>query len=184
MLFRSDDFNPRSPCGERLPCTAHEPTRAKISIHAPRVGSDRSLAKRRCTAKKFQSTLPVWGATLLPPRSRAVRRFQSTLPVWGATGAGQEEVEGVSPISIHAPRVGSDRPMNNDDLTGKISIHAPRVGSDSWLRAACWRAPGFQSTLPVWGATGRATAGGRRKGDFNPRSPCGERRRPVELSST
>ena len=34
-------------------------------------------------------------------------RFQSTLPVWGAT-APEEIPEGADAISIHAPRVGSD----------------------------------------------------------------------------
>ena len=79
-------------------------------------------------------------------------------------------------ISIHAPRVGSDprravygkqpshfnprspcgeRPEYKDpSLESKvISIHAPRVGSD--LRRYHLHHPrcGFQSTLPVWGAT-------------------------------
>ena len=33
-------------------------------------------------------------------------------------------------ISIHAPRVGSDRAAIAADSAFKISIHAPRVGSD------------------------------------------------------
>ena len=56
------DFNPRSPCGERLGTSEESPCRSK-----------------------FQSTLPVWGATFL-----------------GVSGCPQSE------ISIHAPRVGSD----------------------------------------------------------------------------
>ena len=41
-----------------------------------------------------------------------------------------------------------------------ISIHAPRVGSD--LLSLCKDLVDalFQSTLPVWGATGRRRAGG------------------------
>ena len=35
-----EDFNPRSPCGERLIFYEKENERKKISIHAPRVGSD------------------------------------------------------------------------------------------------------------------------------------------------
>ena len=34
--------------------------------------------------------------------------FQSTLPVWGATSRREKAIE-ASRISIHAPRVGSDR---------------------------------------------------------------------------
>ena len=79
-------------------------------------------------------------------------------------------------ISIHAPRVGSDA-WDMDLLAEElgISIHAPRVGSDLPPAGKRWgknhfnpRSPcgerlaysyapnsflGFQSTLPVWGAT-------------------------------
>ena len=102
---------------------------------------------------------------------------------------------------------------------GPISIHAPRVGSVAlWLAVKCAstyfnpRSPcgerhlllqqgqshlGFQSTLPVWGASEvGCTVGieqiisihaprvgsvpeciptGQTRRDFNPRSPCGER---------
>ena len=78
-----------------------------------------------------------------------------------------------------------------------ISIHAPRVGSDLALWLLVWLPSSFQSTLPVWGATGsnsdftksftisihapRVGSDTLRHGrkyclsDFNPRSPCGER---------
>ena len=102
-------------------------------------------------------------------------------------------------ISIHAPRVGSDLcPLSDPEDTCPISIHAPRVGSDE-LTALVVEVYGlFQSTLPVWGATERQHLRGQRHGisihaprvggdgtpastgttprDFNPRSPCGERR--------
>ena len=35
----------------------------EISIHAPRVGSDRENAMLKRQQELFQSTLPVWGAT-------------------------------------------------------------------------------------------------------------------------
>ena len=56
-----------------------------ISIHAPRVGSDGIVHKTLTAAIAFQSTLPVWGATV---------------PISGLS-------VGIN-ISIHAPRVGSD----------------------------------------------------------------------------
>ena len=80
----------------------------QISIHAPRVGSDFLMLWNIPFRLQFQSTLPVWGATV-PNRL--------TWNHW------------------------------------KISIHAPRVGSDS-----------FQIKPRA------------RNGNFNPRSPCGERR--------
>ena len=63
IVVSCDDFNPRSPCGERL-----------VTIYR---------ALRRGI---FQSTLPVWGATGCQKYflQRALE-FQSTLPVWGAT---------------------------------------------------------------------------------------------------
>ena len=79
----------------------------------------------------------------------------------------------------------------------KISIHAPRAGSDMVYVDNGKDYRGFQSTLPVRGATGhlchnalpelisihapRAGSDGSGKDggedgtDFNPRSPCGER---------
>ncbi len=105
----------------------------EISIHAPRVGSD----YKKCRLSKwanfnprspcgerpwktprtwrqtlFQSTLPVWGATLWTYASAMEFPFQSTLPVWGAT-----VYKGRFRLSRH------------------ISIHAPRVGSDSLSRS-------------------------------------------------
>ena len=100
--------------------------------------------------------------------------FQSTLPVWGATVNTVNGYNGDA-ISIHAPRVGSDRPGPKDFgnhcdfnprspcgerrgghyiimCTTLISIHAPRVGSDDMFVS---RTPGISY--------------------FNPRSPCGER---------
>ena len=64
-------FNPRSPCGERrLFRPMRIPACRRISIHAPRVGSDCRRAYAELGGVKFQSTLPVWGATFnskIPP---------------------------------------------------------------------------------------------------------------------
>ena len=40
LFISGDNFNPRSPHGERPPEQAHRRARAGISIHAPRTGSD------------------------------------------------------------------------------------------------------------------------------------------------
>ena len=124
-------FNPRSPCGERLSGRKPAQRCPGISIHAPRVGSDRIREYYYSGRETFQSTLPVWGATGYEATQR-----QRWL------------------ISIHAPRVGSDSLQLR--ITGglkNISIHAPRVGSDI-----------FQIICVIL-----------RIGYFNPRSPCGER---------
>ena len=102
---------------------------SRISIHAPRVGSDvvspiryppqknfnpRSPRGERLNdffgyahSAVFQSTLPAWGATLIPPLFDALLAFQSTLPAWGATTRVCNVFHALA-ISIHAPRVGSD----------------------------------------------------------------------------
>ena len=108
----------------------------------------------------FQSTLPVWGATFLNLSSDSAKhKFQSTLPVWGATlyfynyvkeaddfnprsPCGERHLEGVQghgnqPISIHAPRVGSDLVYHKCESPEHISIHAPRVGSDHRILRRC-----------------------------------------------
>ena len=124
------NFNPRSPCGER-------PVKAKNSR----------------SNFLFQSTLPVRGATIYGMKCGSYIRFQSTLPVRGAT-AWRSHLLQILPISIHAPRAGSDL------LTMTVlPISAP-----------------FQSTLPVRGATNDTYKYLISDLDFNPRSPCGERR--------
>ena len=57
-----------------------------ISIHAPRAGSDVFNSNTTRREHQFQSTLPVRGATLyFPCACRVWFQFQSTLPVRGAT---------------------------------------------------------------------------------------------------
>ena len=102
-----DNFNPRSPDGERPPCVtrcivvpifqstlpgwgATSPTGVlvvglDISIHAPRMGSDKAIRAKDMKKAVFQSTLPGWGATLTTQAGYQGRLFQSTLPGWGAT---------------------------------------------------------------------------------------------------
>ena len=61
------------------------------------------------TAPRFQSTLPVRGATNAILKAQAdVDKFQSTLPVRGATEEAPEIKYAGFKISIHAPRAGSD----------------------------------------------------------------------------
>ncbi len=62
------NFNPRSPCGERHPRWVVKGGWAKISIHAPRAGSDDQAQGTSLDSQVFQSTLPVRGATFRPSR--------------------------------------------------------------------------------------------------------------------
>ena len=125
----------------------------RISIHAPRTGSDKQSCNSRDHVTSFQSTLPARGATGSHQRPPAAgdfnprsphgerhqrphqppegRRFQSTLPARGATNIFQVFEPGEE-ISIHAPRTGSD-------------LSSVRNKESKFV---------FQSTLPARGATG------------------------------
>ena len=77
-------------------------------------------------------------------------KFQSTLPMRGATIA-RGFVINASCISIHAPHAGSDRWVNQNDPRYPISIHAPHAGSE-WPYPEHLTYRRFQSTLPMRGA--------------------------------
>ena len=192
---RNDNFNPRSPRGERpffiylsfgfLPFQSTLPAR----------GATRA-ATITSPQPPFQSTLPARGATLENYITQAIQLFQSTLPARGATTLQKFPVH-CSLISIHAPREGSDlsilrgsmvnvtfqstlpaRGATPEEIASNIikiiSIHAPREGSDQIARTAR--------------PTVRISIHAPREGSdffyflsqlvdihFNPRSPRGER---------
>ena len=171
----SDNFNPRSPWGERpifsasplgtflfqstLPVggatggTVKRHEGCNISIHAPRGGSDIARYCNIFNELHFNPRSP-WGSDPLRKlRSVPPLQFQSTLPVGGATARKNDVLIGTF-ISIHAPRGGSDPCVYSGGFQGYfISIHAPRGGSDhsAWMLLVEHKA--FQSTLPVGGAT-------------------------------
>ena len=127
---RSQNFNPRTPCGVRRVGSCVSALPHPISIHAPRVGCDfdnpgypgggeyfnprtpcgvRHAGRgSRPGPERFQSTHPVWGATgQYLHAARLPALFQSTHPVWGATSFIIHNLH-INHISIHAPRVGCD----------------------------------------------------------------------------
>ena len=144
-------FNPRSPCGERPAVGVEEHDRGDFNPRSP-CGERRVLAALGATATAFQSTLPVRGATRV-----GVRRPSRVC------------------ISIHAPRAGSDHTAFVHGMQVPISIHAPRAGSDEG--AQCFRSRGLISIhAPRAGSDQHASRREPVVSDFNPRSPCGERR--------
>ena len=189
-------FNPRSPWGERqkfyvCQCTictfqstlpvggATEPCLAGglgvgISIHAPRGGSDVNPSVIYGSHNTFQSTLPVGGATwLLLAPSLVPLLFQSTLPVGGATIL-NPLIRSDFFISIHAPRGGSDCSWLQRCCCRFISIHAPRGGSDLPVGVE-WSASAISIHAPRGGSDSCHRRYPGADGNFNPRSPWGER---------
>ena len=122
---------------------------AGISIHAPHAGSDPSWLPW-AGPSKFQSTLPMRGATLASPPCSSHSNFNPRSPC-GERPARKKDLflrpyfNPRSPcgersafplfctaliISIHAPHAGSDWPMLPLQDFQQISIHAPHAGSD------------------------------------------------------
>ena len=168
------DFNPRSPWGERLPMQG---LRCRRSLNFnPRSpwGERRLFPLMFILTLLFQSTLPVGGATTRSSNRRTTSRISIHAPRGGSDN-NQFEVRCQDYISIHAPRGGSDTVRSIWPQPRSISIHAPRGGSDflflhllpiitnfnprsPWGERHLHRPlrdyqQGFQSTLPVGGAT-------------------------------
>ena len=121
---------------------------------APRVGSDYGDRDAAVGYVTFQSTLPAWGATRCTGQGHWQTHYFNPRSPCGERPAGLPLAHASGEISIHAPRVGSDaRTGATGEVPTIISIHAPRGGSDILERSRH-----------------------RRLQDFNPRSPCGERR--------
>ena len=178
--MRYDNFNPRSPCGERPDGCFHTGSDVVISIHAPRAGSDGAMP-RLFQMKMISIHAPRAGSDIgYNPLDFDAINFNPRSPC-GERRHDRREVRPAARISIHAPRAGSDFVVDQPDIA----------------------APAFQSTLPVRGATiynyqGQSErwisihaprAGSdpqrpphrRRRTDFNPRSPCGERHAPLPV---
>ena len=102
-----------------------------ISIHAPRVGRDAACENQYPAGQHFNPRAPCGARQHRKLRLLGALRFQSTRPVWGATIVTLDKVAEMT-ISIHAPRVGRDLSICDAvQFSMLISIHAPRVGRDN-----------------------------------------------------
>ena len=170
------DFNPRAPCGARLPMWG-----------LPATGWMR-----------FQSSRPLRGAT---PAIYADFELTDYILIL-APLAGRDDLVHLAgwgvPISILAPLAGRDSdPGTLDSTIPNFNPRAPcgarRPTGAAWAstsnfnpRAPCGARPflkrlqrwagGFQSSRPLRGATRALSGGPGHPGHFNPRAPCGARR--------
>ncbi len=111
-----ENFNPRSPCGERpsipksftvlLSISIHVPRVGNdhyndsaqshlriISIHVPRVGNDLYLIIDIILTRRISIHVPRVGNDLMPSSvTSGFGTFQSTFPVWGTTGTRKGEI--------------------------------------------------------------------------------------------
>ena len=145
----------------------------------------------------FQSTLPLRGATTSKPKFEIKVQFQSTFPLRGATrhpkrrsdrayhfnprsplrGATRipKELWDNYRISIHVPLAGSDGCFLGLLLAADISIHVPLAGSDDKVSNEL-RDLWISIHVPLAGSDPLRSAACGAAPNFNPRSPCGERR--------
>ena len=147
-----NDFNPRSPHGERrglngrmVEAEKFQPTLPargatesacerlyllQISTHAPRTGSDGIKFRFNLSHIDFNPRSPHGERPRWTGLQLVCKIFQPTLPARGATYN----------IPILCTLI-------------DISTHAPRTGSDDGWKKLCEKASAFQPTLPARGAT-------------------------------
>ena len=144
----------------------------------------------------FNPRIPCGMRPILLTIHPRLRRFQSTHPVWDATIL-QGFVVAERGVSIHASRVGCDHPQSArgydalrfnpripcgmrlygywlDPTPKNVSIHASRVGCDQDRLGNAGSGKGFNPRIPC----GMRLPGPGRSallGCFNPRIPCGMR---------
>ena len=152
-------FNPRPPHGERPRDLLSKQCEAKISIHAPRMGSDDGRIYDMSEWYYFNPRPPHGERRMNKENMKWLIHFNPR-PPHGERLAVPILVEYIKQISIHAPRMGSDIPASS-----KFSMI---------LR--------FQSTPPAWGATIALNGQFAFQKHFNPRPPHGERRRAPPIA--
>ena len=125
--------------------------------------------------EEFQSTLPVGGATAtVAVSSVGTQHFNPRSP-WGERPDCSAGISGSPPISIHAPRGGSDHPPHRcRTFAGYFNPRSP-WGERQRTVPDMIAMTEFQSTLPVGGATFFGLLSANSINYFNPRSPWGER---------
>ena len=170
-------FNPRSPCGERpFVQTTSLPT-VTISIHALLAESDfssclsfslSSISIHALLAESDGNGGDVFKRLVyFNPRSPCGER-----PLWTFSSFVNLD------ISIHALLAESDDTPETVIVCELISIHALLAESDGRSGSGKSRSLKFQSTLSLRRATHIPAKWASRPQNFNPRSPCGERRFP------
>ena len=123
------DFNPRPPCGGRLPSRHGRSSRPHFNPRPP-CGGRRGSRRTSQLTYQFQSTSPMRGTTAADPSAGWGGKFQSTSPMRGTTSTGAGRRQGLYNFN---PR--------------------PPCGGRPWLACCSFRLMLFQSTSPMRGTT-------------------------------
>ena len=169
------DFNPRPPCGGRRLvfacaafCTSHFNPR-------PPCGGRRRGADFRSIGVAFQSTPPVWGATIPGSSPRRRRRHFNPRPPCGGRPQPCPDRCGPWYFNPRPPCGGRLTPARASSTASQFQSTPPVWGATRCRRGRNKVDTAFQSTPPVWGATGAGPVGSGGAKNFNPRPPCGGR---------
>ena len=193
------NFNPRTPCGVRLQSylpvsrrsvfqSAHPMRGATaktnasgvatfISIRAPHAGCDQGAVRQYQKRYYFNPRTPCGVRPFRLSNARAKRTFQSAHPMRGATQRIIGRAYGRQ-ISIRAPHAGCDTDGRRISCSAAAfqSAH-PMRGATRSTSTITITAHLFQSAHPMRGATARCSGQSSSDFYFNPRTPCGVRRR-------
>ena len=166
-------FNPRAPCGARRGHVCTLPHRNRFNPRAPCGARPPVSTSVRQMQRSFNPRAPCGARPASASASFCIARFQSTRPVRGAT-LFMRLPPFVRSVSIHAPRAGRDAaPRRGVDRLG-VSIHAPRAGRDPAQMCILRLVQRFNPRAPC-GARRRSSRCPRFIICFNPRAPCGAR---------
>ena len=151
-----EDFNPRSPHGERRAGSSGTAGAEAISTHAPRTGSDWAAKCGWNSTSPFQPTLPARGATLCISRPTASGCNFNPRSPHGERRRADRHRQGDVAISTHAPRTGSDRACScYHRLCIYFNPRSPH-GERPARSRVCPYYTVFQPTLPARGATAQS----------------------------
>ena len=149
----SSYFYPRSPRGERRYHLQKTLFLLVISIHAPREGSDWSGHGRGSKQKDFYPRSPQGEGPRAEIEQALETRFLSTRPPGGAPSRRRAPPPAGRYFYPRSPRGERPQAPPRRQKVSPISIHAPREGSDVTVCRDLIQSGRFLSTLPARGAT-------------------------------
>ena len=146
-------FNPRTPCGVRRPAPGRGARLGAISIHAPLTGCD-PVAENGGTTTPFSIHAPLTGCDDRGSCNSGSRRYFNPRTPRGVRLREQNFLRFLVSFQSTHPLRGATRETRRKKQPLDISIHAPLAGCDRLCPQSH-----------------------RRADNFNPRTPCGVRRR-------
>ena len=192
----TQSFNPRRPCGRRRAAAGHTTSKTTfqsappvwaatvqrwlslgypvVSIRAARVGGDLIGPLRILLRFGFNPRRPCGRRRHRLEYNMHHTKFQSAPPVWAATDRMLSRGRGCQ-VSIRAARVGGDPLTLWVKELDRVSIRAARVGGDPKRSRRPGSMRSFNPRRPC-GRRRRHHQGKMWTVCFNPRRPCGRRR--------